>query len=228
MRAGILASHGKAFRVIATFRRCAYLDEGICIAEPSIPLGPLVSRMDKFPPLEQGERVMLDPGSIWVPPPCRINNSFLLREVIASALSAISWTQWVSEWPARQMAEGFLRDVWALPHSADSLVGVGPGLTPAGDDVLAGFALVRRAMGLDPPAVDLSRTTSISQAMLRCALDGEPSEDVAELLYRPCRSTAIFVAERGATSGPAMLLGMIAALRICRAYEIGVASLPFL
>jgi hypothetical protein len=67
------------------------------------------------------------------------------------------------------------------PLGADvgDLVGAGDGLTPYGDDVLCGWLAVHRATGLATPSVDaavrdlLHRTTSLSAALLDCALHGE-------------------------------------------------------
>lgn len=69
------------------------------------------------------------------------------------------------------------------------LVGLGPGLTPSGDDVLAGIEAALHALG-HPVAgfvEDLldgieGRTTAVSAALLRHAARGEASERVHELL----------------------------------------------
>lgn len=66
-----------------------------------------------------------------------------------------------------------------LGAAVEDLVGAGDGLTPYGDDVLCGWLAVHRAAGVATPAVDaavrdrLARTTSLSAALLDCALHGE-------------------------------------------------------
>jgi len=65
------------------------------------------------------------------------------------------------------------------PVDVASLLGRGDGLTPYGDDVLCGWLAVHRASGHPTDAVDaavrelLPRTTSLSAALLECAMHGE-------------------------------------------------------
>ncbi|MBE0529282.1 MAG: DUF2877 domain-containing protein [Rhodospirillales bacterium] len=70
------------------------------------------------------------------------------------------------------------------PAAAVSLLGMGPGLTPSGDDFLGGVAVALHALGRKDAAGDLAacltdhltnRTGLISGAHLRCALMGEAS-----------------------------------------------------
>ena len=68
------------------------------------------------------------------------------------------------------------------PHALDALVGLGHGLTPAGDDLLAGTALGLRAHASEKLAdfslmvrVRLEHTHPISAAHLGAALDGQVS-----------------------------------------------------
>ena len=92
-------------------------------------------------------------------------------------------------WPALAALSGWARDALvegraagAPPASVDGLVGLGPGLTPSGDDVLAGALLAlhafarpdladRLAAWLRPRAA--GRTGAISLAHLECAAHGE-------------------------------------------------------
>ena len=92
-------------------------------------------------------------------------------------------------WPALAALSGWTRDALvegraagAPPASVDGLVGLGPGLTPSGDDVLAGALLAlhafarpdladRLAAWLEPRAAE--RTGAISLAHLECAAHGE-------------------------------------------------------
>lgn len=82
-----------------------------------------------------------------------------------------------------------------LPAALACLAGRGEGLTPAGDDVLAGFAAARHAAGR-PVSFDASRCSPLGRAYLRCAERGELPEDLSRW---------------GSSSGTAMLWGMGAA-----------------
>jgi hypothetical protein len=110
------------------------------------------------------------------------------------------------------------------------LLGRGPGLTPAGDDVLAGFLLGGHAFGLDVAdalaAVVASapmRTTAVSAALLCHAARGECVDEVAAVLADPCGLTVRRLLLVGHTSGAALAIGLAtaaqAALRGARAGE---------
>lgn len=117
------------------------------------------------------------------------------------------------------------------------LLGRGPGLTPAGDDVLAAFLVGARAFGLDAGAVRRAvaalaavRTTDLSAALLWHAARGECIDEVAAVVAALCRQEAPAAHYRyispalagllrvGHTSGPAMACGLAvaaeAALRV--------------
>jgi hypothetical protein len=97
------------------------------------------------------------------------------------------------------------------------LAGRGPGLTPAGDDVLAGYAAWRHAAGA-PVALASPRCSPLGLAYLRCAQRGELAEPAARLLAA-IRAGDVTLARRrtaglarwGATSGAAILWGFAAA-----------------
>lgn len=116
------------------------------------------------------------------------------------------------------------------PAIAD-LVGRGPGLTPAGDDFLAGLLLGLRCLGrtaerrrlarLLGPLTD--RTTALSARLLILAADGYAVPAVLDLLVQIRRSAAEpaaavptplleRVAAIGHSTGPALLTGIGAAL----------------
>lgn len=116
-----------------------------------------------------------------------------------------------------------------LIEAARSLVGRGPGSTPAGDDVLAGIALFLRMT--DRPvllaqlhtaiAPDLhDRTTALSADLLRAALAGHASPEVRSLLltlqpgasHERRRRAVQAVLRLGSTSGADLLLGLTEAL----------------
>ena len=107
--------------------------------------------------------------------------------------------------------------------SPSALVGAGPGLTPAGDDVLAG-ALVAASATADPrlpvwqgqTRVALSRTgtTAVSRAMLHHALNGYATPPLADLISALCLGEGIPRAAEtllavGHSSGGALMAGAV-------------------
>jgi hypothetical protein len=128
--------------------------------------------------------------------------------------------------PPRELAEGIaaLRR-GDLAAAIAALAGRGDGLTPAGDDVLAGYAAWRHAGGRGDAAAGPSlaalaaaRASPIGLAYLRCAERGEVPEVLARLL-RAIRAGDAGLARRragalsswGASSGAAMLWGVASA-----------------
>ena len=99
------------------------------------------------------------------------------------------------------------------------LAGRGDGLTPAGDDVLAGYAAWCHAQGCATEVVALAaaRAAPLGLAYLRCAARGELPEPAAAVL-RAIRAGDADAARRrvpglarwGATSGAAILWGIAA------------------
>jgi hypothetical protein len=118
-----------------------------------------------------------------------------------------------------------------IPHSAIyNLIGLGPGLTPAGDDWLAGWLLagwlkeggrgVRSIADLILAAA-AERTTTLSRAFLECAAAGEADENWHALLNAlasesstdlPIYHSTHIILSHGATSGAAMLAGFLAGI----------------
>jgi hypothetical protein len=109
----------------------------------------------------------------------------------------------------------------ALDEAARLLVGLGPGLTPSGDDALAGIVFALRARGgpaaesLTMRASEAGETDTISRGFLRWAARGQALEPAHDLLV----SAAIGDADRasraarrtaavGETSGADFLLGL--------------------
>jgi hypothetical protein len=112
-----------------------------------------------------------------------------------------------------------------VPQEAARLGGRGPGLTPAGDDVLAGLLLVARARaGIDSEpallaAVSAVRTGDIAAGFLTWAARGQciaPAHDVLHALVRHGADATVPACARlaaiGASSGTALLAGIRAGL----------------
>lgn len=125
-------------------------------------------------------------------------------------------------------------DAGRVAAAVAALVGLGPGLTPAGDDVVAG-ALVTLAAAADEPRrrvladavlAVLPRTTPVSAALLDQACRGRTVPQVADVLRALAGSGDLDaalarLARVGHTSGPALALGMRAALRARAARPLG-------
>ena len=116
-------------------------------------------------------------------------------------------------------------DLEAALRTATRLIGLGPGLTPAGDDVMAGTiaglvllghpAAERFAAGVYSLAA--GRTTELSRALLRHATAGRVSSEYAAVLHglvgeRPLAPAVDALLRTGSTSGRALALGLCTAI----------------
>lgn len=114
-------------------------------------------------------------------------------------------------------------DGHVTPAHVAGLVGRGPGLTPLGDDVLAGWLVTRVAAGEpDTTVAEAVRrhrcaTTALSATLLDCASRGEALPELRAWLAAvgtPREETAAAALDRvGATSGTGLLAGATLALR---------------
>lgn len=128
----------------------------------------------------------------------------------------------------QRLADLLIRHPAPVPvdGSPDELVGLGPGLTPAGDDVLAGVLVgLHHHPGLRGPLADdvsrlaPTRTTALSGALLRHAAAGRAVPAVtavADALTGAGPDSALDVALRrllavGDTSGTALAHGLLRA-----------------
>jgi Protein of unknown function (DUF2877) len=116
-------------------------------------------------------------------------------------------------------------DLDAALRTASRLIGLGPGLTPAGDDVMAGT--IAGLVLLGHPAADrfaagvyalaAGRTTELSRALLRHAACGQVSGEFAAVLHalvgeRPLMPAVAALLSTGSTSGRALALGLSTAI----------------
>ncbi|MFC4009741.1 DUF2877 domain-containing protein [Nonomuraea purpurea] len=114
--------------------------------------------------------------------------------------------------------------------AAERLVGLGPGLTPSGDDVLAGLLVTLRHLGserarwlADWLAATVTfdartRTTPISATLLHCAARGEASPEVIGVLRgiagsQPLQPALLRLHRLGHTSGSDLAQGIAIGLR---------------
>ena len=119
------------------------------------------------------------------------------------------------------------------PTPALRVIGRGPGLTPAGDDVVAGalaaIALRRRLPRSATEAVlahAASATTSLSSSLLCCAAAGQVVPQAARFLAALCGTAPLDSAlddlrAVGGTSGTALAIGLVAGARaaVCAPQE---------
>ena len=193
-RAALAAlSPGEPARVFAAFERSCYVETraGIaCIGGAALGRGPLNVIVDDgamIPPIGSRVKLVLDDASLWTP---------AAQAQSSCAAPARLISEFFSRWSANRLAQAFLE--WLAggarlpaPRAADALIGLGPGLTPAGDDFVGGAMIALRAFGRDPLADRVaawalplaeSRTGRISRAHLRCAALGEGHEALHRLL----------------------------------------------
>lgn len=161
-----------------------------------------------------GLKISLDGAPVWVPvppPPPDLANPaggiaalsrWLPKSIPEGGLAAFLRQHVVprtrverAAWPAVEALSGWAgHPAWnetkpPLP-AVCALLGLGPGLTPSGDDFLAGFMVALRAVGHAAPAGALSRiiirnaslTTHLSAAHLRAIARSGLNEDLDALL----------------------------------------------
>lgn len=179
----------------------------------------------------------------------RLISEFLAKKQLQVGLASLVGTlflqEHLQETPLSQMATpklrllaqaSWLQNIAGIEEAVRGLAGLGPGLTPSGDDVLGGFAAVMALLSPILSADTLSRkhiastiaktakprTTKLSAVLLDYASRGEVSEQFGTLLHTltlPIEEskTVLKAADRalafGATSGSDTLLGMLLGLR---------------
>lgn len=242
--ARMLAVPGQG-QVRAAFPKALYLQVPgglLALTTTEAPPGPLHVRVAALPTARPGCPVLVDATAlrvgghhygldapVWSP---RLPPSSSLRQAAGAA------ARWLPE-PAPTLDVGPASRA-GLPagarralHRADLLTfaalvwGRGPGLTPAGDDVLAGVLLVARATcgrsGTTPRTLwrcaHEARTNEIARAFLACAARGRSIQPAHDLLHglasadRPAvRSAVSRLRGFGSTSGAALTYGIRIAL----------------
>jgi Protein of unknown function (DUF2877) len=222
---------GRSGRVELVFPRAAYVRLGagwLMVAERGVPFGPLslsVAELDLragAPARLKGGRLLLDGAAVSIesvrehrpppyPPSCGDPGG--VAEATAAVLAGCSPLPASLRPGVAALRRGRLADATRL------LAGLGEGLTPAGDDVLAGYAAWRAAEG-QPVTLTSSaagRSSPIGLAYLRCAERGElPDAAAAVLAGIRLGSTNMVEAalpalhEWGSSSGAALAWGMAA------------------
>jgi hypothetical protein len=244
--AAVLASGG---RVVAVFSRAVYLSlpGGLfALVGPDAEPGPLHAHVTRLPAVAVGDPVWTAGGRLFVssrPVPGRPDIWRAPPLPDPSRIGAIARTlhRVLDHEPDLDLAAGpatapILAGISGpagadgLDGAAAALAGRGAGLTPAGDDVLAGLLLVAR-MRAGPPAeprlVALARrcrTHDISRAFLVEAARGRSVEAVHVLLgagadgdLTAARRARARLARIGHTSGLDLAYGVLAGCRAAAA-----------
>jgi len=196
-----------AGEVCAVFRRSFYVrlnDRYACIGDASLGRGPLNALVSAFsePPLGATVMVSLESAHPWAPAPASGNarpNLAALRacldghvpeEGLGCVILGVDNALSVHAQPALEAIERWLAGN-ALGHEAAQLIGLGPGLTPSGDDYLGGVLVALRWVRRGAQADSLwrwleprlsERTSAISAAHLAAAAGGEVHEALHDLL----------------------------------------------
>jgi hypothetical protein len=187
-------------------------DGVVGLAPPGAPLGPRwARRADPWPVLVEGEALVVDDrglcstdGSVIVDhphatgwlgplPDAAALSGATARALITDALascrpSVLSDAPWNDRAAQAVSAIGRMAPLDALRIAAGSLGGLGPGLTPAGDDMLSGILFAFRALGgstAEPALVAVARsvrTSDLGAAVLEAAAGGFHIEPVHDLV----------------------------------------------
>jgi hypothetical protein len=191
--------------VCAVFRRSCYLEfvggQVVCVGDRSLGRGPLNARVDRFQPPRLGEVLALrvDGAKLWQP----TTRQATVERAALLALCAAARTRVPAEGfggllfgrssPLIEHARVALAALerWlsgaVLDRDAETLLGLGPGLTPSGDDYLGGMMIALRTVGRGAEADTLwawlaprapARTSKISMALLAAAAEGEAHESL--------------------------------------------------
>ena len=167
--------------VFASFERSCYVEtpSGIaCLGGPGLGLGPLNAIVEDFESLPIGMSVFIEieKNTLWKPS----------VPSVAKQIPRIGIPESI-----REPAQTFLGWIAETGKPDDALIGLGPGLTPAGDDFVAGAMIALRAFGEHALADRIAgwalplaekNTGKISRAHLRCAAAGEGHEALHDLL----------------------------------------------
>ncbi len=243
-RTALAAGEGE---VCAVFRRSFYLrypgERYACIGDASLGRGPLNALVLEFrePPLGAMVSVATENAQLWQPtPPPRGGrrpdlealraclDGHVPREGFGGLILGVHNPLSVHAQPALEALDRWLAGN-TLGNEAAQLIGLGPGLTPAGDDYLGGVLLALRWLGRGAQAESLwrwlepllsGRTSAISGAHLAAAASGEAHEALHEVLenlaaweapdLNPCLARLDAV---GHSSGWDALAGIVAVAR---------------
>jgi hypothetical protein len=222
--------------VCAVFRRSFYLrcpgERYACIGDASLGNGPLNAIVRELSLPRTGERFLVTQQNMdsWQPPPpvpgqpdLELLRIAAARRIPAEGLGCLILGKHNAlsghAQPALDALERWLVGN-AIAPEAEQLIGLGPGLTPSGDDYLGGMLVALRASGRAMQAEGLwrwlkprlkDRTSAISAAHLSAAAAGEAHEALHRVLAGELDLEALNAV--GHTSGWDALAGATAVLK---------------
>jgi hypothetical protein len=239
------AAAGGEGEVHAVFRRSAYLcfsgKRYVCVGDTSLGCGPLNALAPDFRLPSLGERLALDVAGarLWKPaalspgiePDVQALQAAARGRVPREGLGCLVVDEHNSlsghAQPALDAIERWLVGN-ALDEEAQTLIGLGPGLTPSGDDYLGGVLIALHQLGRQAQARGLwrwleprlARTSAISGAHLAAAAAGEGHEALhacLEALHRAVPDWPAVLARLdsvGHCSGWDSLAGLVAVAKL--------------
>ena len=241
-RVAFQAARGEG-EVRAVFRRSCYVRFGphyACVGDTSLGCGPLNALVDDFLAPAIGERASLDLSSaqLWTASPLPADATPGVRALRAAARDRVPGEGLGGlivdahnvlsghAQPALEAVDRFLVG-HTLDDEAQALIGLGPGLTPSGDDYLGGVLIALHQFGRKPQAQSLwrwlkprlGRTSDISGAHLEAAAAGEGHEALHRCIEALCAAApgwddALAALDRvGHCSGWDSLAGVVAVAR---------------
>lgn len=227
----IVAGPARRGTVLHAGAEAWYVDlEGDCLGVLSfgavaVPIG-IRTLLDRLPILRAGERCLIGDGIVTC-------GTLVVRIGRVVDYSVPRLTPDAAEWGLRQLsstttdlpASVLAQLADADPGCVSGLLGLGDGLTPLGDDVLAGWlaAMVsahhvgRASIESEIERLAPTRTTRLSRALLDCAARGEVVPQYADVIGALNRREDIRTARRrllqvGHTSGLGLFTGLVIAL----------------
>ena len=234
--AGAAGSAVRLGRVVAAFKRSFYVADAdgriACAGGPDLGAGPLnilYAACPPIPAIESAWRFDLERVPVWHPNPWPQFDARAARRVAAALPRDRGLLAPPDCDPFKEAAQAPLAAManWqggTVPPILADLLGLGPGLTPAGDDALGGAALALRACGRTADADALreflsarmaTATSAISAAHLRAALDGTGAQALHSILADIVQGRAPNLAPLdaiGHSSGYDALAGIVAVL----------------
>lgn len=227
--------------VLARYDKAAYVRcaGGVfALTSAAVPAGPIHLRCRVLPDVAEGEAVTLCPeavaGAGWAVGVLARTRQATLPDPTAFAAGTGLALAVLAPLPPARLLDGSLPQVWPehvdvlaagdLRRAAKVLGGRGAGLTPAGDDVLAGLVLAAATLWGPVDAltdtVEAARTNDIAAAFLHWAARGQSIAPVHDLLHAIARGDAAAVRRAlaelrsfGASSGTDLAYGITLALR---------------
>jgi hypothetical protein len=219
--------------VCAAFRRSFYLrfpgERYACVGDVSLGCGPLNALVADFRPAAIGERVAVSVAAVWAPPPlgARLPDLAPFKDQIPQeGLGCLILGEYnalaTHAQPALEALDEWLRHGLGMPEDAAAIIGLGPGLTPSGDDYLGGILIALHGLARDAQAKALWRwlqprlaagTSAISAAHLEAAAQGEGHAALHSILQEASAASVAALGRVGHCSGWDALAGAAAVLR---------------